>query len=564
MRIEAMRKPPMPRVLKFAGIVLLFFTISARAQQAPVTCNGPLTEDQVTQLLKAGVASVRLLAFVNECGVNFTLTREAEGRLRRAGASDALLKLIQTHYTTAEQIAWDTVKNVANPGPLEDFLKRFPEGEFASEARERLNNMKGADNSITCNGAMSEKGINELLVRGVSDLRVQAYVNKCGADFPLTQEVERRMRGAGASDALITLARAHSPAERQRQEEERLKQLAEEEQKNRDAARLAEVRQTLGLEVSALQPLKQDLTLDEARQRLVSLRTRTHELYLNLKTHYPDLDVSPNLSKDAFETTSAFQARVGQANAEHAKMVEHFGADLALLIADHNKQIDELLARKYTKSGLKAKLNPYDADHQLLVATVGDYSYKFKAEPVKARLWYEHQGSLEIRGNFLKAEDDKLPTAIELSLTYPQTQEELTSAGMGADISGTWKVTLDNMVDYGGDLHLTFVRPKSLFLMPKGQQTLVFDLHPAGDELTGTVQDSFQEKNKVIFDRRFNAFGSVSIDKVSFRVEVDPDHNWEYEGHILGNEIHLSRTLNGPIPFAGYGYQNQITVTRER
>src|SRR5216683_246644 len=87
--------------------------------------------------------------------------------------------------------------------------------------------------SISCNGLLNQKQVIQLLQGGVADARVQSFVSKCGVDFALTQDVESRLREAGASDSLIKLAQAYSAAERQKKEQEtdRLKQAAIEEQK---------------------------------------------------------------------------------------------------------------------------------------------------------------------------------------------------------------------------------------------------------------------------------------------------------------------------------------------
>jgi hypothetical protein len=471
--------------LLFVGIILVCSTASLLAQQAALSCKGPLTEEQVTELLKAGVADGRVQAFVKECGVNFELAPETEGRLRRAGASDALIKLAQAR---------------------------------SAEERKKI------------------------------------------------QEAER-------------LRQAAIEEEKRGKEVERLRQATIEEEKNREAVRIAELRRKLGFDTAMAHTLKPDLALDEARKQLVSLRAKTHDIEVQLKAQYPDLDVGPNLTKDAFETTAEFQAKVDKANAEHAKMLERYRTDLASLTADDNKQIDELLSRKYARPGLKAVLVPYDADRQLLVATTGNYSYRFTVEPTRAHVWYDHQGNLAIKGNFLKAEDEKLPTAKEISLADPQGQEELTSVGVVANISGTWKVTLDSIFlqqwwKTGDTEQTTYANPKEIswkfvsFSTPptKGQEFLTFDLYIEGDKLYGTVQSSFQAKKKVISQYRVAVSGTSGLDELSFKITTPGSVIWQYEGHYLGNQIHFSRTkiVDYVIPDHAVRYQDQITVTRER
>src|ERR1700724_1218290 len=89
--------------LLFAGVILVFSVISAKAQQAPITCNGLLSKEQVRQLLTAGVADVRVREFVSKCGVDFPLTPTTENRLRKAGASDSLIKLARERSAAEQQ-----------------------------------------------------------------------------------------------------------------------------------------------------------------------------------------------------------------------------------------------------------------------------------------------------------------------------------------------------------------------------------------------------------------------------------------------------------------------------
>jgi hypothetical protein len=269
--------------------------------------------------------------------------------------------------------------------------------------------LKAQQAPISCNGRLNEGQVVQLLKAGVADVRVQAFVNKCGVNFAFTQEVETRLRAAGASDSLIKLAQARAASN----------------EKIRQPVRMEELHRKLSLEASVVPALKPDLTLDEARQRLAILRRRTSDIENQLRTEYSELEMRPALTKDMFESTAEYLARQDRANAEQKENEEHYRTDLASFTADYNQQIDELLSRKYAKAAFKLNSIDYDADRRQLIVTVGDVHYRFSVEPAKARAWYEHQGTLELKGNFLKAEDNGRESPDEITLLDPQTREEL-------------------------------------------------------------------------------------------------------------------------------------------
>src|SRR5271156_4616683 len=83
--------------LLFAPVLLapLLLAPAVLCAQAPVPCTGPLTETGIIKLAANGVPEPRLVLIVKTCGADFPLTREAEGRLRAAGASDAVIDALR-------------------------------------------------------------------------------------------------------------------------------------------------------------------------------------------------------------------------------------------------------------------------------------------------------------------------------------------------------------------------------------------------------------------------------------------------------------------------------------
>jgi hypothetical protein len=276
---------------------------------------------------------------------------------------------------------------------------------------------------VSCKAPLTEEQLSRLLSSGVADARVQEFVSQCGVDFEITGQTESQLQGLGASDAVLKLVR--SASEKILGEKKRK---AEEEQKHREEFRLSELRRTLGVDAPAVLDLKPNLTLDEARGQLVLLRAQTRDIETRLKTRYPNLDADSTITKDTFETTADYQARLAKAAADHRELKEAYKKDLGALTAAYNSRIADLLSRQYREPGLKAVLTKYNADKQRLSATLGSCGYWFEVAPLKAREFYAHQDSLEVKGNFLVAEE-RQSAATEVTLFDSQTQEELKSAG---------------------------------------------------------------------------------------------------------------------------------------
>jgi hypothetical protein len=146
------------RVLLFMATILVFFLLGLQAQQAPINCKGPLTEEQLIGLLAAKVDDARVQAIVTQCGVGFRLTLEVERRLHAAGASDAVIAVAgarapkppgkppsKSDDAAREQKLWEGARDGKSAERLEDYLRQFPEGQHASEARDKLSKLTKAE-----------------------------------------------------------------------------------------------------------------------------------------------------------------------------------------------------------------------------------------------------------------------------------------------------------------------------------------------------------------------------------------------------------------------------------
>jgi formylglycine-generating enzyme required for sulfatase activity len=115
--------------------------------QPPVRCSGPLSEAQLTDLLKA-VPTLRMRQLVASCGIAFEPTGEVIGRLRSAGMPQTVLDAVRAatgpaeRKRQAEQALWESMKESQEPTAFEDYLRRYPEGQFAEPARQKYRDLK--------------------------------------------------------------------------------------------------------------------------------------------------------------------------------------------------------------------------------------------------------------------------------------------------------------------------------------------------------------------------------------------------------------------------------------
>jgi formylglycine-generating enzyme required for sulfatase activity len=122
------------------------------AGQAPIRCPGPLSEAQLLDLVKGRVPEPRVRQYVATCGIGFALTAETERRLRAAGATQAILDLLRSTepgaaaelQLRAELALWESIKESRDGAVFEDYLRRYPAGQFAAAARSRLGELRVA------------------------------------------------------------------------------------------------------------------------------------------------------------------------------------------------------------------------------------------------------------------------------------------------------------------------------------------------------------------------------------------------------------------------------------
>jgi TPR repeat protein len=137
---------------KVASItILLLLPAFIEAQQvAKCPQSGPLSEAQLTELVKGSVPAPRIGQFVASCGIDFEPTEDAIGRLRSAGAPESVLAAVRAatgpteRKRQEEKALWESTKDSQDPSVYEDYLRRYPEGQYAGLARQKCGGLKVA------------------------------------------------------------------------------------------------------------------------------------------------------------------------------------------------------------------------------------------------------------------------------------------------------------------------------------------------------------------------------------------------------------------------------------
>jgi formylglycine-generating enzyme required for sulfatase activity len=120
--------------------VPMFLLLRAVAEAQPAACpqSGPLTEAQLTALVKGPVPAARIIQFVISCGIDFDPTEEELDRLRSAGAPQVVLGAVRASPTPADQALWNFIRDSRDAQLFQQFLEKYPDSQYADAARQRL------------------------------------------------------------------------------------------------------------------------------------------------------------------------------------------------------------------------------------------------------------------------------------------------------------------------------------------------------------------------------------------------------------------------------------------
>jgi hypothetical protein len=141
------------RKLSIAILFFVFFTSKVAPQQAPIRCPGKLNIEQL-EMLVHDVPEARVNAFINTCGVSFSLNKEIEDKLRSAGATEGIVKLLyslfpnktmpapKTEQLSREAEYWKSIRDSKDPQSFRKCLEQFPAGVLRKNCEQQLHEIE--------------------------------------------------------------------------------------------------------------------------------------------------------------------------------------------------------------------------------------------------------------------------------------------------------------------------------------------------------------------------------------------------------------------------------------
>jgi hypothetical protein len=356
-------KSPLNRIRILLLFILLLFPVAAvRAQQAPINCKGPLSQEQLIGLLKGGVADVRVQAFVKTCGIGFLFTPAVERRLRAAGASEAVItevrKQDEARRNREEERLWTEAKDGRSAAKMQEFLKRFPDGEHVSEARENLTQLKRAE-----------------------ELRANIRQAKKEGRWQDSESWLKDLAGLAPEDEEMHSWESWVAGERTRWDSLTLTGVKREVESLEE--NIAQIRKTV------------ETARDTALQQLESAYRFERE---------QAGQVAP---KSEYETSAEYEARLEAAKQKQAALDAKWQADkdqvqrrykmeLEEKTSSYKDRIGRLKNRTYLIQGALVQRIGYDADTSRLSVKINGEEYWFKIEPQAARDFNSRLGNAKV------------------------------------------------------------------------------------------------------------------------------------------------------------------------
>jgi hypothetical protein len=129
--------------IRLTNVILVLPALTEAPQVLKCPQADPLSEAQLTELVKGSMPAARIGQLVASCGIDFEPTGEAIGRLS-AGTPETVLDAVRAATGPAErkrkeeQALWESIKDSRAPYVFEQFLKEYPAGQYTEAARQKF------------------------------------------------------------------------------------------------------------------------------------------------------------------------------------------------------------------------------------------------------------------------------------------------------------------------------------------------------------------------------------------------------------------------------------------
>jgi len=190
-----------------------------------------LSLQKLTDALRTGVRSERLVQYILDCGVDFALTPETEQKLRGAGAEEKVILAVRN--PAAPEFAEYEQKGLRSREILEMLKAGLPQDRITEEVENRgvsfrltsdldaelreagaggklmeaIRYMAGDTSAGQPSPGLRLEEILDLLKAGVENNRIFDLVRQRGVSFRLEGKSETALRAAGANEKLVKAIR---------------------------------------------------------------------------------------------------------------------------------------------------------------------------------------------------------------------------------------------------------------------------------------------------------------------------------------------------------------------
>ncbi len=210
--------------LKYCTAFLILVLAAPSFAQVPAGGGKPLTREQLTRLVAAGMDNEQLTKTLAERGIGFEPTGDDFQNLRRAGAQPPLLKALAEAALaqSREPLKKDMLSHLVGAGAdsaklAQAVQERGIDSALSSEDLDTLKQLGATEALLRALREANPKPLNSDQVLGlvtgeVARERAAALIKRRGIDFNPTDEYLETLRIAGADETLLAAVRAAGEA----------------------------------------------------------------------------------------------------------------------------------------------------------------------------------------------------------------------------------------------------------------------------------------------------------------------------------------------------------------